>query len=1106
MIFERETKFYKSFFISFCLILAVALSGVFLGIHIETQNLIFESLRANARTYFETIVATRAWNAGYGGVYVEKKAGVQSNPYIDNPDIETKDGRTFTIRNPAMMTREVSEYIGKDRNFSFRITSKKLVNPDNAPDAFERDALDSFEAGVKERFATEVRDGQAYFRYMGPLFIRKDCLKCHDRQGYRVGDVTPSNVGRVASGTGVRKFVDSLPGLGAGNANNLGQYIPVAIPDTTTYPGADYYEIELVQYTEQMHSDLPPTTLRGYRQANTSDPTVSQPHYLGPAVVAQRDKPVRIKFTNKLPTGTTGDLFLPVDTSVMGAGMGPLDMPGMPGMKENYTQNRATLHLHGGLVPWISDGTPHQWTTPAGEDTQYPKGVSVQYVPDMWFDADGNIVPSGTPDATNVSQGVIPADQIPLVIQDKTFVPDDTQLAASDPTWDKAKWGGKGSLWYPHVYMPNQNPADPGGMNAFGRWHYGPWFWPPTQNIEHGPVLNPYYDPINAPWEARYMPGTPTPSMAMEAFMDTPVVNGTVYPYLEVQPKAYRFRILNAADDRFWNLQLYQADPAITTLDGRTNTEVKMVPAVKTAGFPETWPIDGRDGGVPDPATVGPDMIQIGTEGGFLPAPAVISNQPVDWNMDPTTFNMGNVSSHGLLLGTAERADVIIDFSRYAGKTIILYNDAPAPFPAIDPRYDYYTGAPDLTDTGGAPTPLAGYGPNTRTIMQIKVAAAPSSPAFNLARLQAAFASTDITPGVFAASQDTILVPNADYNSAYNKTFPIDTYSRIFDTSLTVQTVSGTTLTIPFEPKAIQDEQGEAFDTAYGRQSGFLGLELPFTTAGNQNFVLYPYASPPVDIVVDSVTPAEPSPGDGTQIWKITHNGVDTHTIHFHLFNVQLINRVAWDNSISPPDPNELGWKETVRVNPLEDTIVALRPIAPTQPFKLPNSIRPIDPTKPLGEELMGGPGGFLDTNGLPVTVDNELVNFGWEYVYHCHLLAHEEMDMMHGLAFAVAPEAPSDLVATGSSPAVDLSWTDNSLNETGFTVQWADSDTGPWTTLTAAVPAAAGESSTVNYTDTSVFVGTRYYRVFASNEVGSGLSGFPTATVDSAFSNTANN
>ena len=35
------------------------------------------------------------------------------------------------------------------------------------------------------------------------------------------------------------------------------------------------------------------------------------------------------------------------------------------------------------------------------------------------------------------------------------------------------------------------------------------------------------------------------------------MVNGTVYPYLNVEPKAYRFRILNASNDRFVNLQLY---------------------------------------------------------------------------------------------------------------------------------------------------------------------------------------------------------------------------------------------------------------------------------------------------------------------------------------------------------------------------------------------------------------------------------------------------------------------------------------------------------------------------------------------------------------------
>ena len=66
--------------------------------------------------------------------------------------------------------------------------------------------------------------------------------------------------------------------------------------------------------------------------------------------------------------------------------------------------------------------------------------------------------------------------------------------------------------------------------------------------------------------------------------------------------------------------------------------------------------------------------------------------------------------------------------------------------------------------------------------------------------------------------------------------------------------------------------------------------------------------------------------------------------IHLHLYDVQLLNRVTWDNIVSPPDPTELGWKDTVRVSPLEDTIVALRPIIPQLPFELPNSIRPLNP------------------------------------------------------------------------------------------------------------------------------------------------------------------
>ena len=60
----------------------------------------------------------------------------------------------------------------------------------------------------------------------------------------------------------------------------------------------------------------------------------------------------------------------------MGAGIGPDGV-------HTYTQNRATIHLHGGDTPWISDGTPHQWITPAGETHPLLKGASFQNVPDM---------------------------------------------------------------------------------------------------------------------------------------------------------------------------------------------------------------------------------------------------------------------------------------------------------------------------------------------------------------------------------------------------------------------------------------------------------------------------------------------------------------------------------------------------------------------------------------------------------------------------------------------------------------------------------------------------------------------------------------------------
>src|ERR1700687_2663486 len=98
---------------------------------------------------------------------------------------------------------------------------------------------------------------------------------------------------------GMLKFQDALPDLKSA----------IAKPDTTTFPGSDFYVIGLTQYQTQMHADLPPTTVRGYLQLNngtdstTGLNTVAPPaqSYLGPVIIAQKNRPVRVLFRNVLP-------------------------------------------------------------------------------------------------------------------------------------------------------------------------------------------------------------------------------------------------------------------------------------------------------------------------------------------------------------------------------------------------------------------------------------------------------------------------------------------------------------------------------------------------------------------------------------------------------------------------------------------------------------------------------------------------------------------------------------------------------------------------------------------------------------------------------------
>jgi len=102
---------------------------------------------------FNSLVMTRKRNSQHGGAYVEKTPEMQSNPYLANPDITTKDGGTYTKKNRALMIREIFELAQKEGLFRFWISSLNPINPANRPDAFEESALRSFEEGKKESFS-----------------------------------------------------------------------------------------------------------------------------------------------------------------------------------------------------------------------------------------------------------------------------------------------------------------------------------------------------------------------------------------------------------------------------------------------------------------------------------------------------------------------------------------------------------------------------------------------------------------------------------------------------------------------------------------------------------------------------------------------------------------------------------------------------------------------------------------------------------------------------------------------------------------------------------------------------------------------------------------
>jgi len=672
--------------------------------------------------------------------------------------------------------------------------------------------------------------------------------------------------------------VPGIPGGPLGDPNG----IPVlsGTPDPV-FADTTMYRVTCGEYQDQLHPALGPTTLWGYW-----DSTTGVKKHLGGVIITPRGIAARLRFTNVLPPTS----IIPVDITLPGA---------------NQAQNRIATHLHGGYIPWITDGGPFDWWTPGGPgyatglsflngpggvldnipgDAMVPGQADYFYPNDqscrlMWYHdhAHGTTrtnayagIATGYLVLDGINQGYIAAGKIPdipstipLVFQDKKFVSATTPV--TDPTWAivaPPRVQTVGSLWYEHIYDPKE-----------------------FRLLRSRQNLTP-----------------PDPSCIPEFFGDTMLANGLVYPLATLEAKRYRFMVLNACNARFLNINLMEVAPGV----GEVPTDPKT--GFAAAGTP-----------------VGPPIIQIGTEGGFLVSEVIHPNgQP----FNPATLT-GN-----LLLAPAERADFIIDFTGLADKEFIMYNDAPGPFPAGPPTTDYYLGNPK-----NPAQPLPGTGPDTRNILRIKVVAGASDPQP---------AGPILNPNLLDPEP---LVP---YTTTVAPIPPIPCPTSVI-------TSEGEC------PCTVRDlTLNEAFDL-YGRLTQMIGTTTPAVATNARGMGSVAYGQ-------EYLAPATENVAEGSvEVWRVFNLTADTHPLHFHLINCQILSRQPFklvSGVFTPtgvargPEPNELGWKETVQMHPGEVTSVIMKFDLPDTPFAVPPSPR----------------------------------TGGNEYVYHCHILEHEEHDMMRPL------------------------------------------------------------------------------------------------------------
>jgi bilirubin oxidase len=627
--------------------------------------------------------------------------------------------------------------------------------------------------------------------------------------------------------------------------------IPPEMPPVSTAGGIKYYEIAVRQFQQQiLPTGLPATTVWSY--GSVSNPSTF--HYPAFTIEATVDQPVRVKWMNQLvkdpvacaasatPAADPACNFLPhllpVDRTLHWANPERLMCMGSMAFQTDCRPDPmngailqlpydgpvpAVVHLHGAHVDPESDGYPEAWYLPAANDipgTYATQGARF-----------GQIAGALPESGAALFQYRNDQRATTLWFHDHSLGMTRTNVYAGPAGFYLLRGGAADLPSEPATVGGLPGPAPKVGDAPGTSYYEIPIVIQDRSFNADGSLFyatsRAFFDGFTGPYvgDAVY-PSDISPIWNPEFFGNTMVVNGRSWPYLNVEPRKYRLRFLNGSDSRFLILEF-------------DHQKLKFT--------------------------------QIGSEGGFLPAPVVLDQ---------------------LLVGLAERADVIVDFSAFApGSVITLLNVGPdSPF-----------GGLPIPNWAQADPATTGQVMQFRVVPQVAVDTSAVGPLPTLTPLGVAAVTRKVSLNELESvgvcvDKNMLYVPGATPPLCAKKSLPL----------------------APLEAQ--------------------LGTVDPLTGLG----VPLPWMAPITE------TPAL----NVTEIWEIHNFTVDAHPIHLHQVMFQVVDRTPMGAAIGSkktrgPEPWETGFKDTVIAYPGEVTRIKM----------------------------------MFDIAGL--------------YVWHCHILSHEDNEMM---------------------------------------------------------------------------------------------------------------